>query len=193
MRKISLFIKLPTKTFFSNEVLRSKLQKFESFEKKDNGFRFLTDNSIFFIKHKLTLQYNQEKNNIKVDIELNSIINSIIVILVFLAFFAKISIILFITLSVIFPLGYIWLNMLWVRIYLRGILGLNDENEILDTSKQAEWIKDPSKCSGCGASLSIYDYKCHECGLYCKENTNHSRFSTSINLKKLNYTLKKRN
>lgn len=76
---------------------------------------------------------------------------------------------------------------------MSGILRLNISEEELrvNIQNQKKWIKEPFKCSGCGTSLTKYDYKCPECGLFCKSKPNHSRFSSTSDRFTYKYVLKK--
>lgn len=146
--------------------------------------------NIFFVTHYVTITFKEK--NINLTIDYRPLINSTIMLLLFIALFSKISVTLFISLEIIIPIIFIALNIAMLMNICRKAVqyACTDIDTQIISNEQNKWIADPLKCSGCGELLNKYDYKCPECGLYCKPKANHSRFSSTNSEYSFNYIIK---
>lgn len=171
------------------------------FDEKKQGLFFTFSAPILNFKYTTDLKINLKKEELNIDYEVNfeSLIRIILIVIILTAFFSFLSVKYFLIASGLISILFFGVSFLTVDNFLENMIKKSIEDIIVDeniveklSQEQLLWINDENKCSACGEQLSEFDLLCPECGIKLKR----SRYTVPLDVSKykdrnITYHLKK--
>ena len=165
-----------TENFELNNVAKhsfNNLKKYKNLEIKNNIITFETDNAFIKFNYPVSLTFLKKENIvIEYEFKLENLIKITIILILIIAFFSSLSMSGFLWFSFIVSVVFFAANIIFIDLNIQKILKSlpiysisNPEIDEKLTEEQVKWIQDQTKCSGCGETITEYDYTCPECGL----------------------------
>ncbi len=149
------------------------LKNKKNIETNNNTITFDEDSAFIKFNYSVNLNF-LKKDNIVIEYEfmLENLIKITIILILIIAFFSSLSMTGFLWFSFIISVLFFTINIIFIDNYIQKTIKSlpvynlsNPDNDEKLTEEQEKWMIDKSKCSGCGETITEYDYICHECGL----------------------------
>ncbi len=157
----------------------------DEFEKEENNvIRYKSKQSLISFNYYYDIVFDKnEGTNIKFIINLASLLQITVVLLVMIALLSKFAFKDYLIFSGIFLVIFYFVNLVFIQSRISrkvnkalNMLGYNIESDF--SPEQKQWIADETKCPACGGDIYENDIMCKSCGLKIKQN----RFTKPLNI-----------